>query len=218
MTLIGARAFHYGNDEIIVIKDVNCDSTEQRLRDCAYSNYTMSDTRTCTRGGCAAGVKCRAFTNVLNVDIPYNTMHSVVVTWEYYRHNDTLPHLTSFQIQCSSEQHYVYTELSVNNETYRISIGGLLPFTSYNCCVSAIYYLHSYHNIIITDTQCTSIENATVTSAVPTEAFINSDSNMRANIIGGVLGFIIVILVLLLAICGGALLYLLRSRGVIPKR
>ena len=139
MTLIGARDFHYDYDENIVIKDMNCHSTEQRLRDCDYSNYTMSDI--CEHGG-GAGVRCRAFknVNVATVNIPYNTMHSVVVTWEYYRHNNTLPYPTSFQVQCSSEQHYVYTNLSVNNETFRISIGGLLPFTSYNCCVSAIYY------------------------------------------------------------------------------
>lgn len=52
------------------------------------------------------------------------------------------------------------------------------------------------------------------------DEFVSSDLNMKANVIGGVLGSIIVILLFLLAICGGALVYLLRSRtsGVVPKR
>ena len=78
------------------------------------------------------------------------------------------------------------------------------------------YYAYGYYN---GETQCTSIGTMNVfTSAAPTEMFISSDSIMGANIVGGVLGSIIVVLVLLLAICGGALLYLLRARSVILKR
>ena len=51
------------------------------------------------------------------------------------------------------------------------------------------------------------------------EEELKVDSNMSASIItGAVLGSIIVVLLLLLVVCGGALLYLLRSRGVISKR
>lgn len=71
--------------------------------------------------------------------------------------------------------------------------------------------------------QSSTIPNTTPNSSVTPVSIglVSSDlSNMRAsiNIIGGVLGSIIVILLLLLAMCGGALVYLLQSRSVIPKR
>ena len=57
-----------------------------------------------------------------------------------------------------------------------------------------------------------------VTMIPGSEKVIGSDLNMRANIVGGVLGSIIIILLLLLAMCGGALLFLLRSRSMNPKK
>ena len=51
------------------------------------------------------------------------------------------------------------------------------------------------------------------------EEELKVDSNMRASIItGAVLGSIIAVLLLLLVVCGGALLYLLRSRDMISIR
>ena len=117
----------------------------------------------------------------------------------------------------------------MNKGTFKINVGGLLPFASYNCCVSAIYY--GYNDYYTAESRCNAalIEAmALSTNAAPTEMptsdslQLSSASNMTAKVVtvGGVLGFIIVILVLLLAICGGALLYILRSRtsGVVPKR
>ena len=49
------------------------------------------------------------------------------------------------------------------------------------------------------------------------DEIIGSDINMQTNIIGGVLGSVTIILLLLLALRGGALLFLLRSRNTIPK-
>ena len=84
--------------------------------------------------------------------------------------------------------------------------------------IIAVYQLTILVNIIPLKLKCTSTGtmNAFI-SAAQMEMFI-SDSSMRANIVGGVLGFIIVVLVLLLVICGGALVYLLQSKNVIPKR
>ena len=56
-----------------------------------------------------------------------------------------------------------------------------------------------------------------ISASIGSEKVIGSDLNMRASIIGGVLGSIIIILLLLLAMCGGALLFLLRSRSTTPK-
>ena len=206
-----------------VIRIVNCSSAEARLRNCAYLNQSH-----CNSGN-DAGVICRAFKNVnTTINVSSDTMRSVLVTWEYHRHNGTSRQLTSFKVECSSELHGHYTRFSVSNSTFRINVGGLFPFASYNCCISAIYYGHYLGPYLIpnygyytAESRCTLLE--AMTNAVSTEMvkpLSSVDSNMRANIISGVLGFIITILVLLLAICGGALLYLLRSRisGVVHRR
>ena len=196
-----------------MIQDVSCKSTEARLRDCSYSNYS-SQLHSCTLSG-VASVRCRAFKTV------YNTADSVLVTWEHHRHNSTSRQPSSFKVKCSNVQHNISTTLSSVGMS-RISIGGLQPFTSYNCCVSAKYYgywRYSYGSYYAEE-RCTSIEAMAASTEMSMPLQLSSDSNIRTNIIGGVLGFIIVILLLLLAVCGGLLIYLLRSRnsGVAPKR
>ena len=178
-----------------MIKDVNCHSTEPRLRDCGHSSYNSN----CRHVG---GVRCRAFKNINAVT--FN--NSVFVTWEYS--NSTSRQPSSFDVHCVNEQNY--TRFSVSGGTSRVSVGDLFPLASYKCCVSAKY------GSTTAEITCTSIRSEDLSAA--TEMLISSDSNTRTNIVGGVLGFIIVILVLVLAMCGGALFYLLRSRGVIPKR
>ena len=222
-----------------IIRAVNCNSAEARLSDCIYLNSSHCDLHK------RAAVRCRAFKYVnVTVNRPQDTVYSVLITWEYHRHNNTSRRrqLTNFEVECLSKQHYI-SYLSANNNTFRASIGGLIPFTSYNCCVSSMYYAHGYLGasyvmeyytaekrcILVTamDSLTTVTVDAVTTVTPPTEIVIppqqSGDSNMknndmRVNIIGGALGFVIVILLLLLAICGGALIYLLRSKSVIPKR
>ena len=147
-----------------------------------------------------------------------------MISWEL---DNGAPHQpNSFKVECFSQQHTEFS-LSVNNGTVmQISLGGLMFSTSYKCCVSARYYYD-------TERRCSSMDNLppeaftspasaqtfTTPASVDSE-FVSSDFNMKTNVIGGVLGSIIVILLILLAICGGALLYILRSRtsGVVPKR
>ena len=181
-----------------MIQNVNCHSTELRLQDC---DYHSSKFRTYCRH--VGGVRCRAFKNINIITIT----NSVFVTWEYYSILSHQP--SSFDVHCINERNS-FTG-SVSNGTFRVNVGDLLPLASYNCCVSAKY------GTSIAEIACTSIRSEDL-FAPRTEMLISSDSNMRANIVGGALGFIIVILILLLVICAGALLYLLRSRGVIPKR
>ena len=230
--------YSYYNIAHFIIRAVNCNSAEARLSDCIYLNSSHCDLH---RG---AAVRCRAFKYVnVTINRPQDTVYSVLITWEYHRHNNTSRRrqLTNFEVECFSEQHYM-SYLSANNNTFRARIGGLIPFTSYNCCVSSIYYAHGYSGVsyvmedYTAEKRCilvTAIDSLTivtvdaVTTVTPPEIVIplqqSGDSNMknndmRVNIIGGALGFVIMILLLLLAICGGALLYLLRSKSVIPKR
>ena len=198
MPLIGAQPlyFDYIDRQSVVIKEFNCHSTEPRLRDCDYSYYSNN----CHSVGGAA-VRCRAFKNINAVTIN----NSVFIIWEYY---STSHQQLSFDVHCFNERNY--TRFSVSDGTFRVNVGDLFPLASYNCCVSAKY------GTTTAEITCTAIRSEDLSA--PTEMLISSDSNTRANIVGGVLGFIVVILVLVLAMCGGALLYLLRSRGVIPKR
>ena len=208
-----------------VIRDVNCTSAEARLSDCVYLNNSHCALRK------GAGVRCRAFKYVnVTINGPQDTVYSVLITWEHHWHNNTSRQLqlTNFEVECFNEQHYI-SYISVNNNTFRASIGGLLPFISYNCCISSIYGRYTYGPTADRERRCTPVTgmNSTV-NVLPTEITMplqqshgasNMNNNyMRENIIGGALGFVIVILLLLLAICGGALLYLLRSKSVIPKR
>ena len=199
----------------VVVDFVHCNSNEKKLSDCAEIGTHLA--ANCIYGGGAA-VQCREeqlrVKNVSAVTMPYYVMHTVVVSWELYKGGSLRP--SSFKVECFNQQQR--TELYVNNSKtlMMMNIGGLLSSTSYKCCVSAIYNYGHY----VTEKRCTLIETALSESftSPASNKFVSSDLNMRASIIGGVLGSIIVILLLLLAICGGALLYLLRSRGVIPKR
>jgi hypothetical protein len=84
----------------------------------------------------------------------------------------------------------------------------MLP--TYDCCVSAKYARSS--SIITTEIRCASIRSENLLT--PTI----SNTDVTATVVGAVLGCIIV--ALLIAMCGGALFHLLRSRtsGVVPKR
>ena len=82
-------------------------------------------------------------------------------------------------------------------------VGDLLPNASYDCCVSAKYTQPL--GTVTTDIRCASIRSEDLLP--PTT--ISGTNNMTATVVGAVLGCVIVILLVLLAVCGGALL---RSR------
>ena len=163
-------------------------------------------THSCQR----AGVRCKIIKNI-NFSTVNNT---VMVTWKY---NSTSHQPSSFDVRCNGQQHY-NNIISVSNGTSRVSdiVGDLLPNTFYDCCVSA-KYTRPGGSIITTEIRCASIRSEDLLT--PTNI---SDTNMTTTItvVGAVLGCIIVILLVLLAVCGGALFHLLRSRASseVPKR
>ena len=191
-----------------MIENVNCYWDESRLRDCPYSNHLLSVSHSCPSGE-GAGVRCK---EINNIEFSATVNNSVLVTWEY--NNITSHQPSSFDIRCNGQRHII----SVSNGTSRLSdiVGDLLPNASYDCCVSA-----KYAQPRRTEIRCASIRSEDLLTPGTT---IISDTNMTATVvvIGAVLGCIIVILLVLLAVCGGALFYLLRSRtsesGVAPKR
>ena len=186
----------------IVIENVNCYSDEPRLRDCPYSDYTIS--HSCQSGG-GAGVRCKA---INNIEFSATVNNSVLVTWEYNSITSHQP--ISFDIHCNGRRRY---NIPVSNGTSRLSdiVGELLTNTSYDCCILAKYARPGR-----TEISCVSIRSEDLLP--PTT--ISDTNNMTATVVGAVLGCIIVILLVLLAVCGGALFHLLQSRASseVPKR
>ena len=91
-------------------------------------------------------------------------------------------------------------------------------------CAYYINYGNSCQDGAVAGVSCRALkyDSATGSQSWPTEMSwtmpLQLSCGTNTVTVGGALGFIIVILVLLLVMCGGALLYLLRSRGVIPNR
>ena len=195
----------------------------------------------CSNGG-DAGVRCRdKWLQVKNItaatiQASYNniTRQSTLLSWKLYNNTSYTP--SSFSVEYFNQQRH--RELLVNNWTLtQVNIGDIFSSTIFACCVSAIYYRGHYvteqrchiltdSDILLQDLFITSVPNQapnqpftppSSTQMMPTsiglEMVIGSDSNMRASIIiGGVLGSIVAIMLLILL--GGALLCLLRSKGV----
>ena len=176
-----------------------------------------------------------------------NYTQSVMVSWELYSgvpHEPSSFRVRCYNQQRAIE----FSLLVYNETFTRVSVGGALSSVSFVCCVSVWYYYRGYYyrgyyyeaeekcastdsNMLLPDSYITSAPNQTSNQPVTTlsstqmmltsigsEKVIGSDLNMRASIVGGVLGSIIIILLLLLAMCGGALLFLLRSRSMTPKK
>ena len=207
-----------------MIEKVNCTCDEPRLRDCPYSNYTVSHSVNC-QSDRIAGVRCKIIENINFATVN----NSVLVTWKY--NNITSRQPSSFDVHCNGQRRY-NNIISVSNGTSRFSdiVGHLLPNTFYDCCVSAKYVrLTGPGTIVTTDIRCASIRSedllppttiSDTNNMMATVTVANiSDSNMTApvHVVGAVLGCVIVILLVLLAVCGGALLRSTTSSEA-PKR
>ena len=223
----------------VLIDEVHCDFTKTKLLDCFHIKRGYRGFR-CSNGG-DAGVRCTdKWLQVKNItaatiQASYNnvTRQSILLSWELYNNASYTP--SSFSVECFNQQYH--RELLVNNWTLtQLNIGDIFSSTIFDCCVSAIYY----HGHYVTEQRCTAADSDILlqdlfTTPVPNQApnqpfttpsstqmmpasigsemVIGSDLNMRASIIiGGVLGSIITIMLLILL--GGALLCLLRSKGV----
>ena len=196
----------------------------------------------CESGG-GAGVSCRnSQLNVQNVGVtlvntscPGTTYATAAISWEL---QNMKYHPNSFSVQCFIRQHRIEVSID-NNNTFVAQLGGLFSSAIYYvCCVSAVY--GSY----VADGMCAilpfqptnmTLESSLLAITTPSETLQDfasdpaislitqtstSDSkfNERLSIVGGVLGSIVIVLVILLAFCGGALLFLLRLRSLILKR
>ena len=214
----------------ILLDDVNCNGREPALLACPHRGLFVHN--------CIhiedAGARCsrdldssspsedvtNVNVNITNtVSIQGISLYTVLVTWKWQNNSVIQYQLNSFQIECFSDRHRI--EMSVNSTTFSIELLGLLPSTSYNCCVSAVYGLYMARGVC---TETTTITDIPLASEIPTVTMahetLRASSSAADTIIGGVLGFIIIILLILLAVSVAALVYLLHPRlfrGILPK-
>ena len=118
----------------------------------------------------------------------------------------------SFNVKCSNEKHSIAAMLmSATDQNSTMHLIGLLPFTSYNCCVSAVYELY------VADGVCRNI--TTPELFVTTLITKSSKSKASESVVGGILGSIVVILLILLIV---ALVHLMwqqkQKRSAKPSR
>ena len=160
-----------------------------------------------------AGVQCRddqGEVKTISATI-INPVHTLMITWSLGNSTRAGAPIM-FKIECFSEKHRI--AITVSNQTSTTNLEGLLPSTSYACCVSAVYKLYTARRI------CTEVETTsttvTITDSEETTGAATIDSEEIAsnstNVVGGVLGFIIAVLLILLALSGILLSCQVRSQ------
>ena len=170
------------------------------LLECPHRPISAIITTSCIHSK-DVGVLCKddqgEVKNVKATFINPGPVHStVMISWEPGNYTSAgVPIM--FEIECNSETHSI--AISVSSQSSTVSLGGLLPSASYNCCVSAVFELYTARRI------CThaGIETTTITEEMASNSM---------NVIGGVLGFIIAVLLVLLALSGTLLIFQLRPQ------
>ena len=164
-------------------------------------NYRLyiSDQFQCSRDG-GAGVKCSIDDRLKNINITTasttGTAYTAFITWEITGNDPQF-----YEAECFNDMHRVSG--TVNNVTFHATnLEGLHPTTLYTCCVLAIYGYYEAKRICAT---------------IQTPSLLSSRTDHTISVVGGILGLIIVILVILLAVCGIALVCLIRPR-FLPNR
>ena len=159
----------------------------------------------CPLGG-GAGVKCSIDDRLKNINVTTtsttvtDTAYTALITWEITENDPWF-----YEAECFNDMHRVSS--TFNNVTvHATNLEGLRPATSYTCCVLAIYGYYEAKRICAT---------------IQTPSLLSSRTDHTISVVGGVLGLIIAILVILLAVCGIALVYLIRPRflkRILPNR
>ena len=193
---------YYGQGEGPVwLDNVRCNRTwDMSLLECPHRPIPMIMVNSCDHTK-DAGVQCRddqGQVKTVRTTI-INPVHTVLISWEL--ENSTWAGVPiMFKIECYSKKHSIV--ISVSNQSSTIRLGGLLPSTSYNCCVSAVYELYTARRIC-KETETTSTTVTTITKE-------KASNSMNAT--GGILGFIIAVLLVLLILSGILLICQLRPQ------
>ena len=197
----------------VVLDEVDCDGWESTLLDCDYAEPSNCHHNKDVSVRCILRVnqKVKNITvdaDIIDINVP-SAVHTAHISWVLY--NSTMDEPASFDVKCSNEQHSI--TMSVSGHIFTTYLVGLLPSASYNCCVSAVYERPRYQS----DGICDEIGTPELFIAIgaTTVPMVRAS---ETNVVGGVLGFIVTILLVLLIISGVALVYLSLKRKTIPAR
>ena len=232
--------FGQGNGSI-VLDDVECDPLIHcTLLQCQHLPLKHHNCHHSEDAGVRCEQKIVKFASAANVTTPkYSTLNTVMVNATLVN-NTAITYLFQAYIGCYNQQHGVYVNISVSNETnsFTTHLRGLFPSSSYTCCTSVIPKIYEYCQEYVDIGTCITIKTpaplTTVTNespgpftvslsstSNPVESRISNQTESKAltsvNIVAGILGFIIAVLLILLI----ALVCLLQpnlNKLVIPKR
>ena len=184
-----------------MFKNVGCKGGESKLLDCTYRISDCGHNKDVSVQ-CILREDQRVKNITLDVNVvsaPAGTLHTAFVSW--ILHNTTAEEPNSFDVKCFNKHHSL--AMLAGGQNFTTHLLGLLPLTSYNCCVSAVYELY------VADGTCIEIETPELFVGDTTVTMLRAS---ETNVVGGVLGFIIVILFILLIISVLALVYLSQPR------
>ena len=215
----------------IVLDDVECDpSIHRTLLQCQHRPLNQHN---CHHSE-DAGVRCEQIVKSIsaaNVTTP--NCNTVLINMKLQNNNNVT---NLFQAVCYNQQHGVYVYISVSNETnnFTTHLRGLFPSSFYTCCISAIYYQQFVARGICTYIKTSELLTTTESSdlfAVSLSSTSNQADSRISNqvesktmssisLVGGILGFIIAVLLILSLLSVIALVCLLQpnlKKCVIPK-
>ena len=204
------RAYFGQGTVPVVWSRVNCNGREPELLQCSYEAPSSNCGRNrvisvlCILRDDQRVKNMTVSANIIDTNTPSN-VHTALISWMLY--NTTMDEPTSFDIECSNERHSI--TMSVSGQDSTTHLMGLLPLTSYNCCVSAVYELYRAEGMCDDEIETPELFIRATTTVTATMLRATSDHDSDAKLVGGVLGFIIVILLILLMISGTALVFLL---------
>ena len=222
--------------------NVHCDSSEASLFECNYRDHWFYCSYGGGAGvRCRDSQLNVQAISVALVNMTCNTLHIAMISWKLHNSTKLLYQPTSNVINCFNEQHSIELSVD-HDGTFTTTLGGLLPSaTYYICCVTPVYGSYEadkgcvlfrladetsqsdlltpteateefVSDLLASNTPTNTQEEFVSGATVPSHLTAAGDSDNRISIVGGVLGFIIAVLLILLAICGGALLCLLTSK------
>ena len=239
-TSIGALALRGGyfgqGNGYTAVSDVSCDpARDMTLLECCSRVCRSNNERIkyCDRDRDSAGVRCIDVQRLKNISTTListtGTTHFIIlITWQLQQNSTAIAATyepRSFEVSCFNEWHSI--KMSLSNTTFTTQVGGLLPSSSYTCCVSAVYDSYMAKGVctqleipglellrVTTETACTNSNRTTIEAA-------NSKS-MNA-LFFGVLGSIITFFLVLSALLCVALIYQVRKKSkesvhVMPMR
>ena len=204
--------------------DCNPNDLEATLLECRSRHITND----CQHHSKDAGVRCQIDSRLKDINAMVtgaDTANTVSIRWQLQ--NSMQPYLV--EVECFNEQHKIVQ--SVSNTTFNMQIQGLLSSTSYTCCVLALYREDDGPKRICTAIKTPNLlassiqpqnkftSSSTSDETLAPECNLNSSASGSANnTVFGVLGLIIGVLLILLALCGVVLVYLLQRLSVTSKR